>query len=185
MNKKIITTIIFILLIIFVYNNEHATQNNQINSEHQNTNQLDQKQKVTLDRVVDGDTLVVFIDGESERVRLIGVDSPESVKENTPVECFGNESADYLEKLLSDNENIFLEYDEAAGKHDKYGRLLAHVFLADNTNVNRKIIHNGYAYEYSYQGQSYLHKNEYKDAEKFAKENKKGLWSLDSCNGIK
>ncbi len=132
-------------------------------------------------RVVDGDTLLVDIGGEEERVRLIGVDAPETTKSHKAAECFGEESKDFLIKKLAKEEYLYLEFDDASGRRDRYGRLLAHVFNHDAQNINFTIIEQGYAHEYTYRRQEYLHKREYKQAQKQAERFKRGLWADDIC----
>ncbi len=95
-----------------------------------------------VDRVIDGDTIIVDLDGELEIVRLIGVDSPESVNPdsalNTPE---GVEASDYTKEALL-NKKVRLEKD--IQERDKYGRILAYVFLEEEF-FNAKIIEDGYA----------------------------------------
>jgi micrococcal nuclease len=127
-----------------------------------------------VDRVVDGDTVDVVIDGRVERVRLIGINTPETVHPSKPVECFGVEASNKAKNTLS-GEKVFLEFDDTQGRLDKYGRFLAYVFLEDGTNFNLSMINDGYAYEYTYD-LSYKYQSEFKAAEAFARENSKGLW---------
>lgn len=83
----------------------------------------------TVKRVIDGDTIIVGKSGqEDERVRLIGVDTPETVKPNTPVQPYGKEASDFTKKHLT-NQQVTLEYDKE--KTDRYGRTLAFVWLDD------------------------------------------------------
>ena len=77
---------------------------------------------VTVDRVVDGDTVVLMIDGKKEKVRLIGVDTPETVKPNTPVQCYGLEASNALKSMLPKGTQVRVERDEEA--RDRYRRLL-------------------------------------------------------------
>ena len=86
----------------------------------------------------------VAIDGVEERVRLIGIDTPESVAEDRPVECFGPEAKDRLAELLPVGTEVRLERDVEA--RDRYGRLLAYVFRAgDDLHVNRALVAEGFA----------------------------------------
>ena len=97
-----------------------------------------------LDRVVDGDTIVVEIDGQRETVRLIGIDTPETVKPNSPVECFGPEASAEAKRLLPEGTAIRLERDVEA--RDDYDRLLAYVYRAeDGLFVNLALVETGYA----------------------------------------
>lgn len=95
-------------------------------------------------KVIDGDTIDVDIAGDTTRVRLIGVDTPESVHpdENRNTEE-GKAAADWLRELL-DGEKVYLEYD--AVQTDKYGRTLAYVYLSDRkTMINKLLLENGLA----------------------------------------
>jgi len=130
-------------------------------------------------RVVDGDTIVVDINGVSEKVRLIGVDTPETIDPRKLVQCFGKEASAFNKSLLL-NASIRLEADSLQYDRDKYGRLLRYVFLEDGTLVNEKIISLGYGHEYTYRT-PYKYQAEFKDAERNAREGQKGLWSPDAC----
>lgn len=94
-------------------------------------------------RVVDGDTIDVTVDGREERVRLIGIDTPETVKPNTPVECYGPEASEHTKELLPPGTPVRLERDLVA--RDDYGRLLSYVFRTDGLFVNRDLVDNGFA----------------------------------------
>jgi micrococcal nuclease len=88
-------------------------------------------------RVVDGDTIVVG----DERVRLIGIDTPETVKPGTPVQCFGREASAELKRLV-EGRRVRLERD--VEERDRYGRLLAYVYRGD-VFVNAELVRRGYA----------------------------------------
>jgi micrococcal nuclease len=92
-------------------------------------------------RVVDGDTVEVRLGGRAERVRLIGIDTPESVKPATPVECFGKAAAAETRRLLA-GRAVSLRFD--AERRDRYGRLLAYVYR-DRLFVNAALVARGYA----------------------------------------
>ena len=96
-------------------------------------------------RVVDGDTIVVLINGVQEKVRLIGVDTPEIFDPRGLAQCFGEEANVFTRSLL-DNKVVRLEADASQGDRDKYERLLRYVYL-DNTLVNERIISEGYGHE--------------------------------------
>ena len=78
-------------------------------------------------RVVDGDTVIVAIDGDERRVRLLGVDAPESVTPDRPVECFGPQSAAAARALMPRGARVTLATDPTQGAEDRFGRLLAEV----------------------------------------------------------
>jgi len=95
-------------------------------------------------RVVDGDTLVADVRGAEERVRLIGIDTPETVAPNRPVECFGPEASHRLKDLLPPGTTIRLERD--VDPRDAYDRMLAYVYRADDgLFVNAAQVADGYA----------------------------------------
>ena len=131
-----------------------------------------------VDRVIDGDTVDVVIDGKVERLRLIGIDTPETVHPSKPVECYGLEASDKAKALLAGG-RVSLERDATQGDRDKYGRLLRYVFLEDGSNFNQLMIVEGFAYEYTY-NQSYKYQLAFVAAETVAKESKRGLWG-DKC----
>src|SRR3954451_12319572 len=94
-------------------------------------------------RVVDGDTIHVALGGADETVRYIGIDTPESVKPNTPVQCFA-EAASAANRRLVDGRRVVLTFD--AERRDRYGRLLAYVRRAgDGVFVNEQLVRDGYA----------------------------------------
>lgn len=94
-------------------------------------------------RVVDGDTVKIRRDGARDTVRLIGIDTPESVKPGTPVECFAKEAGREARRLL-DHERVRLVLDREA--RDRYGRLLAYAYrVRDNRFVNARLLQGGYA----------------------------------------
>lgn len=132
-------------------------------------------------KVVDGDTIDVSINGETKRLRLIGINTPETVDPRTPVECFGKEASDKAKSLLT-GKKVSLEADSTQGELDKYSRLLRYAFLEDGTNFNLYMIKEGYAYEYTY-NTAYKYQKEFKEAQTYAKANNKGLWSSTTCNG--
>lgn len=94
-------------------------------------------------RVVDGDTVVVRMHGRDERVRYIGVDTPESVKPGTPVQCFAK-AASAANRRLVQGEEVRLVHDAEA--RDRYGRMLAYVYRSsDGLFVNAELVRRGYA----------------------------------------
>lgn len=132
-------------------------------------------------KVIDGDTISVNIDGKVETIRLIGIDSPESVDPRKKIECFGKEASDKAKQILG-GRKVSLESDWTQGDKDKYKRLLRYVFLEDGENFNKLMIRSGYAHEYTY-STSYEYQTEFKTAEDKAREEGKGLWAQDACVG--
>ena len=98
----------------------------------------------TVKEVVDGDTIDIAIGGNTERVRLIGINTPETKHPTKGVECFGPEASAYAEQLLPAGTALRVERDVEA--RDKYGRLLLYVYIANsNVFVNLDLVMNGYA----------------------------------------
>lgn len=97
-----------------------------------------------LERVIDGDTIVTRIAGREERVRYIGIDTPETVKPNTAVQCFGPQAHELNARLLgAAGTDLTLRFDDEL--RDRYGRLLAYVFRPDGLFVNARLIEAGAA----------------------------------------
>lgn len=134
-----------------------------------------------VDHVVDGDTIELTVNGRKEKVRLIGINTPETVDPRKSVECFGKEASDKMKELASGN-LVYLEYDDTQGLRDKYNRLLAYVYLEDDQMLNRKMVAEGYAHEYTY-GTPYKYQKEFRELQNFARTQGRGLWAKDSCNG--
>ncbi len=132
-----------------------------------------------VERVVDGDT-VRLTNGDS--VRLIGIDTPETVDPRKPVQCFGEEASEYARDLL-DGESVYLELDPTQGDLDRYGRVLAYVWLPDGRHVNEEMVAQGYAHEYTYE-LPYRYQDEFQAAEAEARDADRGLWSLNTCAGV-
>jgi micrococcal nuclease len=131
-------------------------------------------------RVVDGDTVIVRLSpppkgfGETERVRLIGIDAPESVRPGTPVQRFSEEAAAYTRRHLS-GKKVSLRFDREP--RDRYGRVLAYLYLDDGTFFNARMIEDGYAYAYTKYPFRYL--KEFRDSERRARRAGRGLWAED------
>lgn len=130
----------------------------------------------TVTHVRDGDTIEV--DGDRSAVRLIGVNTPETVDPNKEIECFGPEASSAMKELLG--QTIELELDSSQGERDTHGRLLAYVWLG-YANVNYALIYEGYGYEYTYD-LPYKYQKQFKWAEESARSRQAGLWS--ACVGI-
>jgi micrococcal nuclease len=127
-------------------------------------------------RVVDGDTIHVRVDGREETVRYIGVDTPESVKPGTPVQCFAKKASAFNHRLV-DGEKVRLVRDAEA--RDRYGRLLAYVYRArDNRFVNATLVRRGYAVPLTIPP-NVAHAEQFRDLASAARRAGRGLWS--SC----
>lgn len=133
----------------------------------------------TVVRVVDGDTMVIRLDGRDERVRLIGIDTPESVRPNSPVECYGKEASAFLEALTPAGSQVRLERDVEA--RDVYDRLLAYVYRADDDLfVNLEIVTQGFGQPLTIPP-NVAHTERFVQASRDARDAGRGLWS--ACRG--
>ena len=142
-------------------------------------------------RVVDGDTIEVDITGRnngvgigaarvdgSYDVRLIGIDTPESVKPGSPVECFGREASAALKALLEGAEVRLVKDVEEV---DRYQRLLRYVYVGDEM-ANARMVANGYAHAYTYPP-NVRHSELFVQLQREAREADRGLWSPQTCSG--
>jgi len=133
----------------------------------------------TMISVVDGDTIDVAIGGHRERVRLIGIDTPETKKPNTPVQCYGPEATAFTKSLLPKDTALHLERDVVA--RDDFGRMLAYVYLADDGKfVNMTIVRQGFARPLTIRPND-AHAGEFVDAARTAEREHIGLWAR--CTG--
>lgn len=128
-----------------------------------------------VSRVVDGDTILL---DSGKKIRMLGIDSPESVHPFRPVECYGKESSNYLKKII-EGQDVELEYD-THGRYDRFGRTLAYVYRkSDKVLLNLKLVRLGYAK--AYLRFPFSKKDDFVSAEKYAIEHKLGLW--EACRG--
>lgn len=129
-------------------------------------------QEYTVQRVVDGDTIVL---AGGERVRLIGVDTPETKHPRKPVECYGKEASAFTKSTV-EGKSVTLEFE--SNRTDRYGRTLAYVYLQDGTLLNQEIIQQGYGRAYT--RFKFRYKESFVETEKEAYELDIGLWG--ACN---
>lgn len=127
-------------------------------------------------RVIDGDTIELV---GGEKVRYIGIDTPETVKPDAPVECFGEEASRENRRLV-EGKLVSLERD--ISDRDRYGRLLRYVFLEDGTLVNGVLVRGGYAYASSFPP-DVARQESFREAERDARAEGRGLWNADACDG--
>ncbi|MGI6433219.1 MAG: thermonuclease family protein [Sphaerochaetaceae bacterium] len=130
--------------------------------------------QATVVRVVDGDTVRVVFGREQEEhiVRLIGIDTPETVHPSKPVEYFGQQASEFTKSRLQ-NQTVFVAFDWDI--RDKYGRLLAYLYLPDGTCFNALIIQKGYAY--AYMRFPFQFSAEFARYQKEAQQHFRGLWA--------
>ncbi|HUW02987.1 MAG TPA: thermonuclease family protein [Acidimicrobiales bacterium] len=127
-------------------------------------------------RIVDGDTIIADLDGRDERIRLIGIDTPESVIPDTPPECFGPEASDHLESLIPPGTDILIERDAEA--RDKFDRLLGYIYRSsDGQFVNLQMATDGFAYPLTIAPND-THAGTISDAVALARRDDLGLWAV-------
>ncbi|MDL2342112.1 MAG: thermonuclease family protein [Patescibacteria group bacterium] len=133
-----------------------------------------------VSRFVDGDTIAVMMAGKEEKVRFIGVDTPETHKPNTPVQCYGPAAAAYTKTMIG-TQRVRLESDSLSTDRDRYDRLLRYVYLPDGTLLNQEIIENGYGFYYPYF--TFSKADTFSAAQHLAQASNKGLWG--NCSPVK
>lgn len=129
----------------------------------------------TVSRVVDGDTVLLRLAGREESVRLLGIDTPETVKPRTPVQCFGREATDRTKALLPGGTAVRVVRD--AELRDDYGRLLAYVYRrSDGLFVNLALVEDGFAVPNRYPP-NVAHASVITAAARDARAAGRGIWS--------
>jgi micrococcal nuclease len=124
---------------------------------------------VLVARVIDGDTLEL---ASGVKLRLIGVDTPETVHPQKPVEAFGKEASGFTRHMV-EGKRVRLEYDWQ--RTDKYRRTLAYVYLEDGTFLNAELIRQGYGHAYT--RFPFKHLDDFRALEREARQQKRGLWA--------
>ena len=137
-----------------------------------NYNNLD-RVEVKLVDCIDGDTARFIVDGKEEKVRFLGIDTPESTNY---VEEYGMDASNYTCDMLKNADNIYLEFDINSDKYDKYNRLLGWIFI-DNNNLSELLLSNGYG-EVKYIYCNYKYIDNLCIAQKQAYKNNLGIWGI-------
>ena len=130
---------------------------------------------------VDGDTIKVYVGGRTESIRMIGVDTPETVHPSKPVEYFGKEASNFTKRMCHVGDTVYLTYDW--DPRDKYNRLLAYVwYKAEGKWVlhNLNLIANGYGHAYTSFAFKQDYMNLFTQAERNARNNDRGLWAQEN-----
>ena len=186
-SKKIILYLLATLLIVFVIfiytdkslHTQHLTltKTNSVRKTSAHSQTLD----AIVTFVVDGDTIKIHSqNGKTYTVRLLGINTPEIKNPYRDAECFGKEASLYTKQNLS-GKKVKIETDPTQSRYDKYGRLLAYVFLPNGQLFNKQIIKDGYAYEFTYKGRVYKYQKEFRLAQKYARKRKLGIWADKVC----
>lgn len=183
-NFRLIALGIFLVLFIIIsfITLFYATKNVDWKSVFQSDQVSDEDYIVT--KVVDGDTIEVSHGNEVFKVRYIGVDTPETVKPNTPVQCFGKKASDFNKELVL-NKKVKLEKD--VSDEDRYGRKLRYVYLDEGENsgrmVNEILVQEGYARLDTFPP-DVKYSKKFQTEESLARENDRGLWSECKTNKV-
>ena len=188
-NKKL-TCLIIVLIVVAVYGFFNNPDHKSVSGSDQSVNANDlagESEDVSSElskaydviRVVDGDTIIVDINGTEERVRMIGIDTPESVhpdaEKNTQ---YGKVASQYTSSRL-EGQQVSLEYD--VEERDKYGRLLAYVYL-DGEMFNAELVRKGYAMVYTYPP-NVKYVDTFTQLQKEARSEKLGVWAEYADSG--
>lgn len=176
-NRKVLYVLIFIILLLIGFSESGNLEWLRFDAFKSTTPKVtDNIQYFTVERIVDGDTLVLSGLG---KVRLLGIDTPELEEPRKPVECFALEASARL-KELTEGQVVGVEFDETQDQVDKFGRPLVYLYRKDGLFVNLEMIAGGYAFEYTYNA-PYLFQREFKMAEAQARTAQQGLWSPQTC----
>ncbi len=137
-----------------------------------NTN-ISQSALATIVSVVDGDTIVLRVQNQTETVRLLGIDTPETVHPTKPIECFGPEASAFTKATLVEGSLVKLVRD--VEPRDRYQRLLVYLFLADGTLFNQLLIDRGLARTLSIEPNTAF-ASQFASHESSARNRRVGLW---------
>ncbi len=145
---------------------------------NQDTSQPSESAKEYLvTKVIDGDTIEVSSDGVSQKIRYIGVNTPETVKPNSPVECFGKEASAYNKSLV---EGKKVTFEKDVSETDRYNRTLRYVYVKDSDGnsvmVNKKLVDEGYAYSSTFPP-DVKYQQVFTQSEQDARKVNRGLWA--------
>ena len=181
MNPKQAIIIIIIGIIAYFFGGESVFNISENNGGNDSGNQV--FVQAVIVRAVDGDTAVVKIDGQEKRVRFLGVDTPETVHPNKPVQFYGKEASNFTKENLN-GRRVWLEYD--SNPQDRYGRHLAYIWLNNPRTINEstmrenmfnaKLLLGGYAKVMIIRPNK-RYESEFKKFQEEARNKKLGVWS--------
>ena len=153
--------------------------NSEISNNTTVSTDISKLNKYEVISVIDGDTFKINYKGKETKVRLIGIDTPESVSSNKEKNNnYGKEASKYTKDRL-EGKMISIEFD--VQETDKYGRLLAYVYLEDGKMYNKELLEKGYAQVATYPP-NVKYVKEFKEIQKQAKENNVGFWAEEAFN---
>lgn len=129
--------------------------------------------------VEDGDTIVVDMNGTDERVRFVGIDTPETRDPRKPVQCFGYAASAFTKQLIG-SQPVRLEADPLSTNRDRYNRLIRYVYIPDGRLVQAEILKQGYGFAYT--SFPFTKSEEFLNYQRQAREQNRGLWN--QCDPI-
>lgn len=138
------------------------------------------RETVLFNRVIDGDTIEVSTEGAKITVRIIGINTPETVDPRKSVECFGQEASTFAKQYFQPQAILQLEADPSQTNVDRYGRKLRYVFM-NGEDYGQVAIAKGYATEYTYNN-AHKYQSLYRQVEQQAREAQLGLWANGVCS---
>jgi len=185
-SAKSVITLIVLAAFVYFGSKYVIPKLEQKDSKDNKENVVNDSRLYPVTKIIDGDTFETEIDGKKEKVRMLGIDTPEKFESNKldrdiertgkdkkTIKKLGELSSEYVKKMMT-GKKVRLEQDPINDDMDRYGRLLRYVYLEDGTFVNLKIVEEGYANAYTRFEIS--KKKEIVEAERKARENKRGLW---------
>jgi micrococcal nuclease len=174
LQRLIISLVLLGASALTYYLQQHPAQQQQASKDTPQVMGVQQPGYYKVTHVADGDTISVDMSGKTETIRMIGVDTPESVKPNSPVQCYGKEASDYTKQNLN-GQSVRLEADPTGDNRDRYDRLLRYVYLQDGTLWEQKLIDQGYGFAYlSFQ---FTKQADFAALQAKAQDAKLGLWA--------
>ncbi len=166
----VVLTLLLVVAVSYLSNNSQKIEQGSSAIQSQNPSTY------TVTKFYDGDTIAINMNGSIEKVRLIGVDTPETHDPRKAVQCFGQAGADFTKNLIGD-QKLRLEADPINQNRDRYNRLLRYVYLPDGRLVNAEIIKQGYGF--AYLSFPFTKSDEFRQLQTEAREQNRGLWN--SC----
>lgn len=169
MKKQFFILVIIIISILFGYGDELFNNPDFKFEDFLHEYAQENESQLYVSRVIDGDTIEL---SNGEKIRYIGINTPETKHPTKGVECFGKKASEYNKNLVEGKEVLF---QKDVSDTDRYGRLLRYVYV-DDVFVNYELVKNGYAYASSYPP-DVSYQELFLEAEKEARENNRGLWA--------
>ena len=164
-----------LIIIIAVTCGAAAYFSTVVNNPYRKLPKIYPEKQYLVTNVLDGDTFEIKVGWRKIKVRMIGVDTPETLDPRKPVQCYGKEASEETKRILV-GKLVTVEKDSTQDDVDRYNRLLAYVYTESGLFVNKYLIEGGYGREYTY-SKSYKHQSEFKEAEMNARNMKLGQWS--------